>query len=659
MKFQPHVTGNEEKVRAVIETISRFLRSENYINENGVTDSMIAKTRKFAMYIVLNSDLKAVNEMVELEGVFLVIQSIPTIPKYLMCEMLWNLHMEDFVYEIITNCYPPLAIEVAEAFAENYKYYNPTKGLKKLQDLSAACYSLICRLHCFEFEEKILNNLLTTSYETLQKCLKYFSNPPNSHRLNLLSKDELYTYKGKCLKTVLLLIYDCINCFTQEVNSSCPSDIYKSTYKEGCFKINPPTNIVCECPNNKVLECLNNCNIIILDIFQEIVMDVSVEIFCAWSEFEEDGKNMQQALGELCHKVRTKLMNVSSIAEHPVVGMIQQMARKPAVISDIINLTDTNVIIQKINSNHEDRASWIHALVNKEQLCQHTDLITAIDANIQMFDEQECLKLYHTFTNYYKSNTVNRQMVISLSIQIFQHCNVSDKHKLLKEHFSENQFHDLSDDEDFHNTLTEMFNKFVADVNADFTEVLNVFLQNPREVFKKIFLMAEENARLTKTMLKVMDLLKDYSNYYYASETEPCIIGIIKKILDNTSETESKQDNIVMFLKGLKTSNIIPGTKLLLLIIMPNMHKALVHKDIGKIHVQIQLLNEAYTISELVEYRAPMLAMLSQVLEVVRWGNIKSFVPKASTTLHLTLNFQKCLIETYDSVIPSEYKLAV
>lgn len=610
--------------------------------------------RKFALFIVLNSDLKALKEMEELEGVVLVIHSTPTIPKYLMCEMLWNLHMEDFVCEIITYCYPPLAIEVARAFVDNYKYYNPTKGLQKLQNVSAACYSLICRLHCFEFERDISNNLLSTGYETLLKCITYFSNPPNSHRLNLLSKDELYTYNGKCLKTILLLIYECFNYFTQEVNSSCPNEVYKSTYTYRCFKDNPPTNKVCECPNNSVSECLNNCNTMLLDIFQEIVMEVSVDIFCAWSEFEEDGKSMQQALGELCHKVRTKLLSVSSVAEHPVVGMIQQMARKPAVISEIINITDNNVIVQNINSSNEDKAAWIHALVDKDQLCQHLDLITAVDANIDMFDEQECLKLYHMFTNYYKSNTVNKEIVLSLSIKIFQHCNVSDKHKLLKEHFTDKQFHDLRDDEEFHNILTEMFNKFVADVSADYTEVLNVFLQNPREVFNKIFVMAEENTHLTKPMLKVMDLLKDYSNHYYVTETEPCVIGTIKKILDNTLETENKQDNIVKFLSGLKKYDIIPGTKLLLLIIMPNMHKALLHKDISKIHVQIQLLNEAYTISELLEYRAPMLAMLSQVLEVVRWGNIKSFVPKASTTLHLTLNFQKCLIETYDSAIPSE-----
>ncbi|XP_021183895.3 uncharacterized protein LOC110371817 [Helicoverpa armigera] len=646
--------GNEEKLQLVLESISKFLRNENYVNEDGVIDTMVTKIRKFALYIVLNSDLKALREIAELEGVFLVIQSIPVIPRYLMCEMLWNLYMENFACEMVTYCYPFLAVEIAGAFVENYKYYNPTKGLKKLRNLSAACYKLICRLHCFQFDSTIFNKLLKTCYETLQKCLKYFPKPPNSHRLNILSKDELYFYKGECLEIFLLLVHECFSYFTQEVNSSCSFDIYRSTYKAGCFKDNPPTIKVCECPNNIVSECVNNCNILLLDVFQELVMDVNVDIFCAWSEFEVNHINMQQSIGELCHKVRTELINISSVAEHPVVSMIQQMARKPEVISDIINLTEADVIVQKINSNIEEKLSWIHALVNKEQLCQHVDLISVIDTHIDMFDEQECLKLYHTFTNYSKNSINNREIVTKMSIKLFEHCSVSDKHKLLKEHFSDSQFHDLSDDELFHSTLNEMFNKFVAVPEADYTEVLNVFLQNPRQVFNKIFILAEENTQLTNTMLKIMQMLKDYANYYYVAETDPCIITTIKTNLDEVSESEMKQINLVKFLSGLKLNNIIPGTKLLLLIIMPHMHKALLHKDNNKIHVQIHLLNEAYTIQELLEYRAPMLAMLSQVLEVVRWGNINEFVPKASSTLQLALNFQKSLIETYDNGIPND-----
>ncbi|CAH1643423.1 unnamed protein product [Spodoptera littoralis] len=646
--------GNEEKVRSIIESMTRFLKNEKYINENGVIDTMVSKTRKFAMYIVLNSDLKSIQELAEMEGVFLVIQSIPNIPQYLMCEMLWNLCMEDFVYEIITYCYPPLAVEVAESFAENYKYSDPTKDLKKLHNLSVAIYSLICRLHCFKFDKATFSKLLVTSYETLLKCLKYFTNPPNNHLIELLTNDELYKFHGKSFKTILLLIYECFSCFTREVNSSWCNDIYRSTYKGSCFKFNPPTNKVCDCPDKDVRNCLMTCNVMLLDIFQQVVMGVSIDIFCAWSEFEDDGKSMQQVIGELCHKVRTKLLQVNGMSEHPVVDMVQQMARKPAVINDIINVTDANVIIQNIYSNSEDRASWIHALVHKEFLCQHLELINFIETNLREFDNEECVKLYRMFTNYAKSNTTNREHVIPASIKIFRRCSISDKHKLLKEHFSENQFHDTSEGEHYNNFVTEMFNKFIADTDSEFKEVLDAFLLNPKEVYTKIFVLAEENAQLTNAMLKVMDLLRDYSNYYYVTETEPCIISIIKKIIDESLDSDSKQDNIVKFLSGLKISNLLPGTKLLLLIIMPHMHKALLNKDIGKIHVQMQLLNEAYTIRELLEYRAPMLAMLSQVMEVVRWGNIKAFVPKASSTLQLTLSFQKALIETYDTVIPND-----
>lgn len=616
---------------------------------------MAPKMRKFALYIILNSELSVLDSMVELEGIFLVIWSIPTIPKYLMCELIFNLHMEEFVWEIITYCQPDLAVQVALTIQENLKYLDPVEGLPKLYKLSAACYSLLCRLNCFEIEANKLSSHLASGYLILHKTVDYFVSPPNSHKLNSLGNDDLYKYNGECLKTMLSLIYECFTKFTQDQNSSCFDVLYKATYKEEDFKSNPPTEKVCEIEDKSIMNCINNINKILLDKFKLVVMEISVDIFCAWSEFEdEDGKDMQQCIGELCHKVRMKLLQVSQVAEHPVVNMIQQMARQPLIIADVINSTDTNVIIQKINNNDQDQLSWIHALVNKEQLCQHSDLLSVIDSNISVFDQQECLTLFYKFTNYYKSNSNNSELVKSLAIKVFQYCDASDKHTILQDHFSENQFIDLSDDEHFHNALTEMFNKFVASPDVDLTEVLNAFLQNPRQVYNKIFILAKENNHLTSTMLNIMELLKDYSNYYYVTETEPCIINITKNILEASIETEAQRENLLRFLCGLKNSEIIPGTKLLLLIIMPNMHKALLSKDILKIHLQIQLLSEAYAVSELLKYRAPMLAMLSQVMDVVRWRNIKVFVSYAPLTLQLTLNFQKSIITTYDHDIPGE-----
>ncbi|CAH0600456.1 unnamed protein product [Chrysodeixis includens] len=645
--------GNEEKVKSVIDHIKRFLINEGYIDENGIIDTMVSKMRKFAMYIILNSDLSVLENMVELEGIFLVIWSIPTIPKYLMCELLFNLHMEEFAWEIITYCQPYLASQVGLTIQENLKYLDPVDCLPKVHKLSAACYSLLCRLNCFEFEATKMKDIMSGAYQIIHKTVEYFVLPPNSHKLNSLGNDDLYKYKGECLKTILLLVYECFTKFTQDQNSSCFDPMYKATCKEEEFKSSPSKKKVCEIEEKDIIDCINNTNKVLLDKFKLVVMEISVDIFCAWSEFEDDdGKDMQQYIGELCHKVRMKLLQVSEYAEHPVVNMIQQMARQPLIIADVINFTDTNVIIQKINSNDQDKLSWIHALVNKEQLCQHSNLLSIIDKNIEVFDTQECFKLYNTFTNYYKSNSNCSEFVKTLAIKVFQYCEASDKHTILQDHFNENQFIDLSDDEHFHNVLTEMFNKFIASPNVDLTEVLNAFLQNPRQVYNKIFMLAKENNRLTSTMLNIMQLLKDYSNYYYVTETEPCIITITKNILETSIETEAQRENLLKFICGLKNNEIIPGTKLLLLIIMPIMHKALLSKDILKIHLQIQLLSDAYTVSELVKYRAPMLAMLSQVMDVVRWRNIKVFVSYAPMTLQLTLNFQKSIIASYDQDVP-------
>lgn len=93
--------GNEEKVKYVLEKLSKFLNDKNYINENGVVLERRDEYRKLALYIALNADLPILEEMTEMEGMQMVIWMIPTVPKYLLYEIFFNLHMQQFLYEII------------------------------------------------------------------------------------------------------------------------------------------------------------------------------------------------------------------------------------------------------------------------------------------------------------------------------------------------------------------------------------------------------------------------------------------------------------------------------------------------------------------------------------------------------------------------------
>ncbi|XP_075982482.1 uncharacterized protein LOC142980799 [Anticarsia gemmatalis] len=640
--------GNEEKIKFVIQHILKFLKSAKYVNEDGIIDTMVPTMRKFAMYIVLNADLPVLEDMMDVTGIEPLIWSIPTVKKHLMCELMWHLYMEPFIYEIIPNCWPQLGLEVAEAFLENFKYFSPTDSLFKLYKLSAACYALICRLACFKFDDDVASNILTTAFETLQKYLKYFTNPPNKHRLDTLRSDEVYKYKGNRLKAMLYLVNDCCNVFTQKVIPNRDDVIYKLTYNEDYLK--NTSYKVCESPNKLVLEFVNNSNVFLLDIFKEVVMDVSVDIFCAWSEYEEDGKSVQQVIGELCDKVLKKLESISSIAEHPVVPMIQVMARKPTDINDIINSTDTETIVSKIDKDDGESPAWIHALVNKEGLCQDLQLVNFIKSNMTLFTEEECFKL---FMKFHESNIEDTGLVNRIKIGLFNGCNVDDKYKLLKVHFRDKILvNTMIASEDFELELNEMFNKFIADANADFTEVLSVFFQNPQKVYHRIFGLVSQNGELKDSMLKVMTLIKDYTKYCYSTETEPCMIKSLKCVLNNHQE-KKYYDNIVKFICILKNAEVISSSQLLMFVIMPNIHNALVTENMKKMYYQVQLLTEAYPIEQvLAEYRAPMLVVMGQVMEMGRLRNLGTFQIHALQTLQIAIQFQKSLMETYSNNIP-------
>ncbi|KAL0895667.1 hypothetical protein ABMA27_011746 [Loxostege sticticalis] len=643
-----YVLGNEEKIKYIIDSITKFLTDGGYLTNNGLNEESIVKIRKFAFFLILNSDLSVLSDMTDMEEIELVIWTIPTIPKCLMCEMFWRLHFDRFVNEAISYCDPDLASEIASAFIDNMKYYTPSACLNKISIISSALYKLICRIYFFNYYSNNLSDKLTMVFNNFQKTINFFTDPPKKEWLNSISRDDLYKYKGNCLDTMLRLVCECLEEFMSMQDLTEVSDpVYILTYIG-----NVTRNVAfrtCDCPTQEILDCVNKSHLALLDKCQELAMDVSVDIFCAWSEYDESGKSMQKKIGELCHKVRTKLLEVSSVAEHPVVEMIKQISLKPDDINDILTNSDTDTIIETIE-NSEDKGTWVRALLNKRRLYEDESLMEVVSNNFNVLSEPECYELYSDIRSYMYENPDHEDYFDDFIVRLFQHCDNAHKHEILERYFNHNNFIDMAETDDFRNMMTETFNKLIVAPDADLTDILCLFLQRPRKVYEKIFSLAAENAQQTSIMLKAMLLLHKFSNHFYLYDTEPCIIKVAKSAFDNL-DSEAKQHNFINFICALKNSNSITGTKLLMLIIMPHIHKALLKRDLVSLNIQCKLLKDAFTLEELTPYRAPMLAMLGQILDLVRW-KINTFVPLAPETVDLALDLQCSIISTYHSEIP-------
>lgn len=645
--------GNENAIDFVVQSLSTFLEQGLYIVNGKVSSSKDSQVRKFALYLVLNADLPELQQLIDQEEISTLIWTTPTIPKCLMCELMWNLNMDKFISEIISYANPQLALEVASAFIENFKYVSPLDYIEQLQHLSWACYYLICRFYTFDFPLPELQNKLLLGIINLQQCLKYYTSPPNSHELNALQKTQVYKFLGYRLYSLLEVIEKCLKQFTSKLDvNPAGFEIYKLTFAENNLIPDHDISELCEVSNCFWLECMANAHTLLLDTCKLLVMEVSVDVFCCWSEIVVNDKSMQQSIGELCYKVHSKLITLSALEEHPLVSMIQQISRKPVEIKDKINVTEDAVIVQNINSNRESR-EWIKALLYKEKLYQNQELLNIVYTNIDIYDENECYKLWSSLKQYNISEAENKDLVELLAVKAFEKCDLSKKYSILEEHFNNKILVDMKETPQFKNTMTALFNKLIATPDADLTDILTVFLQNPQQVLLRVFKLASENTQQVQIMLNVMKLLERFSNHFYNTATEPCIVQITQRMF-GLLETEAQENHFIQFVCGLKNMNIISGAKLLLLIIMTDIHKALLKTDIASLYLQLKLLKEAYNLQELMEYRAPMLAMLGQILDNVRW-QINTFCSKSPATLNLAVDIQTALLQTYNGEIPGLY----
>ncbi|CAG9782980.1 unnamed protein product [Diatraea saccharalis] len=646
--------GNEEKFKYIIDNISKFLHEGRYISSHEILDEN--KVRKFAFYVILNADLSVLTEITDLEEIALIIGTTPTIPKCLMCEIFWELHFEKFLYEAIAYTYPDLGLELASAFIDSIKYFSPSECLNKLQILCSGLYRIISRFPFFSLSNNILSDKLTVTFNNFQRCITYYTQPPKPELYNAMNEDERYKYIGNRLHSMLFLVYECVEQLTAtQTLNPLTVNIYMLTYNEN--SMNPNRNFefkICDHSNQMIRDCLNKCHVALMDKFQEVVMSVSLDIYCAWSEFEQSGITMQRKIGEFCHKVRTKLLSIPIISEHAVVDMLQQISCKPQELSDLVKSASVQTMIDNINSNCENKDVWLKALIQKDEVFTDESIVNCITSNIDLLNENESYELYKSKKDYLIENLENEEYLKSFVVKLFQQCNCDAKHEILEDYFSNNCFTDILETEDFINTMTEIFNKFIVSPDADLTDILCLFIQNPQKVYSKIFNLATENKHQADIMLKAMKLLENYSNHFYNSDTEPCIIRITLNTLCNL-DSDAKKNNFIYFICELKNLNSITGTKLLLLVIMPKIHRALLVRDISTLNTQCKLLKEAYNLEELIEYRAPMLAMIGQILDVVRW-KINTFNTICPPTLQLALELHFSFMNTYETEIPDNEK---
>lgn len=630
-----------------------FLLHKNYVNEEGVTREGMLQMREYCFYLILNSDLPIIEDLLDMPGIANIVWTIPTVNKCLICEMIWGLNMEDYLKEILVYCHPALSLQAFIQFTEYVAYTTPTKCFNHLKILVTSCYQLICRIHYYNYDDGFISTILSDLYDNFLVILNYYTTPPNADKLNRLTEDELHKHRGDNIYNLLSSTYECLGYFLSRQTFE-PEDfdeMYLSTIKPHHIKTRVIPYKMCESENNMLLDYLHKFNTALLEKCKVLVMETSVEIYCAWSEFEENGKTMQQNIGELCYLLRGRMEKIHSLLEHPLFNMLIQLSCKPADIHDIIKCSDNDSLIENAYIKSEEQKYWLQAIINKTDLYENGPLLECLLNNIESVDEEDCSRLYSKSQEHFSEQvTPHSNMIKLLMVKVFLKLSDTKKIEILNEHFCNRFLKNNLQTQEFHNMITELFNKITTCSATNISDVYGVFIQNPHEVYKKILQCAIDNSQQSELMMKIMTMLGPFANHYYHSDVDPAIIKCIEFITHNL-KTDNQLNNFIHFISEMKKSNILSGAKILLLIIMPGLHTSLLNKDIRMINVHVRLLRSAFDLSELLQYRAPLLKMISQTLEIVRW-NFATFSSDAPATLEETLKLQMSIFSTYEPEIP-------
>lgn len=643
--------GNEEIIDNIISRVFNFLQENNYLTENGVTEHGKSQMRIYCLYLVLNTDVHALESIADLPDIESIMFTAPLINKHLISAFIWRLHMHDFVKEILVFCHPCLVVQLAKHLTYSLKFMQPTKCLKQLNVLMSGIYKFICRLH---FYTHYLPTIPDDAYNQFILCLNYYVEPPNKDKLNHLTEEERDVYKGHYLYSLLTLTMECLNCYSSipEFESDGFNEMYLYTVETERIQTRSLSFKMCNSTNTELRELIEKFNVMLLDKLQALIMDVSVQVFCAWTEYEENGKSMQQTIRETCYKFHEQLSKVPTLLEHRLLSMLPQMSCKPTDIHDIISGSDIDTIIQNATEDSEDKIHWVRAIINSPHLSNNKELLETLLSNINLIEPHDHEKIITIMLNAIKNvNHEHREMHKLLAIKAFTLLEDEVKVKLTLEQFPDRLFNNDLQCEEFQNMNIKLFNKLISSPDTNIHDVYNTFIQNPLEIYIKIVSVAVDNSKQIDLMLKIMIMLKQFLNHFYNTDTDPALFKVILNACKNKSLTDVQLNNLVQFIIQLKTENIVCEAKFLLLIIMPGLHEALVDKDIRLIKLNLQFLKHGYEVNELLKYRAPLLAMIGQIMEVVRWTN-QTFISEAPTTLEEALHLQMNVFKTYNSQIP-------
>lgn len=489
-----YIEGNEEQITKIIENLKHWLNRKHYLENNAVSLKHEMSVRKFVLFLILNT--KIVNKSALNSTIIHLCNMIMPLSKYLLTHIVFDLKLEQYYAEAITSVPLTVSLELLENCNRYMIRSDPYLLLKQVSIVAKAIYYKAYHIR-YEIIENI-NSLCTKLLDKFMESLKNYITPVTEKILKW-KKGKMYQYMGIAIHEILNLLKSCFTLYYTEEFVSPFYQFYQFS-SETFHPLIESTNTL-----DKSNNLLKEFNKHLFSLCESNIEAVSLDVFCAWVEYDLEGKTLQHAVGIAASEVIDQLEKFEDVAT--LSQMLSSIAVKPQTIEDKIKAADEDVLLENVQIESEQQIMWFKSLINYGVV--HSEKIFNIFSSLtHLLDVETCTLLLSQI------NPKDVKMQFDLRTVLFDYFETLNEEEIIPiitNFYTINGFTNENNLEtNFDMKFREIFNKLNSRTESclAFKDISILILQNPIKFLTNLWEESKNNAAILHNILPVYAFIK-------------------------------------------------------------------------------------------------------------------------------------------------------
>nr|CAD7402809.1 unnamed protein product [Timema cristinae] len=651
--------NTDENVKAVIDALGKNIITKK-ISGIADIDKRHELLRKIHFFLVLNSDLSMVDELIDDQNYGHLANCAPVLSLPLLMEVVWGLSLLEYLAETIVFAPPCLIIELLDAALAKINSLQPELILEPLNKLS---HSVFLRVQTLKDSDPNIKYIKLKLFALFKTLLSYFMGA-NAVKFQSWTTDELNTHAGYAMESLLQMVCNCLSSYsTPSLHKEELVQMYDVHYSYDCSKL---------CQGEKVRDISTEHFIDeLLSVCKSNFSAITVDKWLFWTERDsqtEPNKNLQCVLAEkmyICLDLLKLAKRRGSLVEE-LTQIMRSMARKPRDDDDEIREANKETIIQNVSDLNKTRKKWFKVLLNTEDLLFDESCINCLENNMELIDFEDFKYIFEIALSVIENTSdvegcerlkflvLNAFKLLDIKSQLLILCPFLKKHGLTSVFLTKS----------FNVTLTEVLNKAVAASEEEendmhlivlLSDCACLCLEHAREVLWQLLLAAVTTEKRSTLMVAVLNHLHCVCDLPLDESEENLITHLVRQVMGQETWTNQAETSFVQLVTSLVNHNILDGGVFVQSCLLPALDDSVRDKNWTPL---LRWLNTLQTFLDgSVKFNcgvdnACLLVLLAQILERSHWS-IHSF----SQHMVLVREQISALVDLVISKIVKENKL--